>query len=271
MSKIERGVIKNLLKEYDEQEVDVFASYCVKLLLARKKDKSLRNPWMQKKTSEQMAELFKRVKKQGLTFDGVHITLQYTGVCFDYQAYKNKMYIAYPESKIDIQLVRDGDDFSFEKKSGKVIYTHKMKETFSGKEVVGVYCVIKNRRGEFFLPLSKQDILKRRKKAKTDSIWKEWPEEMIMKTVIKRACNLHFNDVIQGVEEMDNENYDLENPIDLDLEWKQEIESFDDLEKFRLYFKQNKGRGKEFQAYAIKHAEKLKQQKNEDSQNGTAN
>lgn len=32
---------------------------------------------------------------------------------------------------------------------------------------------------------------------------------MCLKTIVKKACKLHFGDIFTGVEEMDNENYDL--------------------------------------------------------------
>ena len=120
------------------------------------------------------------------------------------------MYNVYPESVIDCQLVREGDEFDFSKESGKVIYTHKISNPFEKKEIIGAYCIIKNKRGEFITILTKDDIDKHRKVAKTDYIWRQWFDEMALKTVVKKACKLHFADVYQNIEEVDNENYDLE-------------------------------------------------------------
>jgi len=212
---MEKEKIKNLLKDYDQQDVDKFASYCLKLVLEKDRNKDIKNPWMQNKTEEQMAELFKRVASDGLIFDGKHITLQKTGVNYDYIAYKNKMYLAYPESSIDISLVYNSDEFNFSKNTGKVEYEHVIKEPFNQNDanIIGGYCVIKNKRGEFLTILSKERIELHRKIAKTDSVWKAWFPEMCMKTIIKKACKTHFGDIYRGIEEMDNDNYDLEKSI----------------------------------------------------------
>ena len=227
-----------LLKDYPKEEVENFASYCIRLLLAKKKDGSLQNPWIQKKTEEQMVTLYKRVAKDGLVFDGTHITLQSTGISYDYVAYKNKMFLAYPESTIDLNLVYEGDDFKVAKESGNVIYSHNIVEPFnqSEKNIKGGYCVIKNKRGEFLTLLSKADIDKHRKVAKTDYIWRQWFAEMATKTVIKKACKLHFSDIFQNIEKNDNENYELENPLELDLKLKQEIDKLKTIEELKEYY-----------------------------------
>ncbi|MCH7690785.1 MAG: recombinase RecT [candidate division Zixibacteria bacterium] len=72
--------------------------------------------------------------------------------------------------------------------------------------------------------LSKEDIEKHRKVARTDYIWQAWPKEMALKTVIKKACKQHFDDIYEGINEMDNENYDLDLPLDVDLKHKEAIE-----------------------------------------------
>ena len=53
----------------------------------------------------------------------------YTAI--DYHTYKNKLLEVYPESKIDIQLVFEKDNFSFSKENGKIIYQHKILEPFA--------------------------------------------------------------------------------------------------------------------------------------------
>jgi len=246
-----KEVIIKLLSEFPQENVENFASYCIRLFLARKKDGSAQNPWIQNKTDEQMAILFKRVSADGLVFDGVHITLQSTGISYDYIAYKNKMFLAYPESTVDVGLVYEGDKFTIAKESGGVMYSHSITNPFnqSEKTLVGGYCVIKNKRGEFMTLLSKEDIDKHRKVAKTDFIWRDWFTEMATKTVIKKACKLHFSDIFQNIEKNDNENYDLENPLELELEVKQEIDAITTIEKLKEYYIENKGKGKDFDKY----------------------
>ena len=248
---MEKGKIIEILKDYPKEEVENFASYCIRLLLAKKRDGSLQNPFMQKKTDEQMAVLYKRVARDGLVFDGIHITLQSTGISYDYIAYKNKMFLAYPESTIDLSLVYGDDEFKVAKESGGVMYSHNIADPFNQNEnnIKGGYCVIKNKRGEFLTLLGKADIEKHRKVAKTDFIWRQWFVEMATKTVIKKACKLHFSDIFQNIEKNDNENYELENPLELDLKLKQEIDEIETIEKLKEYYQDNKGKGKEFDKY----------------------
>ena len=206
--------IIELLQDQNPEDAKKFAAYCVRLYL-EKKDGKPKNPWMQKKQPQQLADLFRRVAAEGLAFDGVHVTLQSTGVHYDYVAYKNKMLVAYPESEIDIQTVYEGDDFSCYKQNGLVYYNHTIKDPFNGNDddIKGAYCVIKNKRANFITTMGRDEITKHRRVAKTDYIWSQWFKEMCMKTVIKKACKLHFNDIYTTIEEMDNENNDIEKAV----------------------------------------------------------
>lgn len=248
---MKKETIIELLKEHKKEHVERFASYIIRLVLAKNKQNMIANPWIQGKTDKEMAVLFERVKKDGLVFDGEHITLQSTGVSYDYIAYKNKMLIAYPESKIDIALVYEGDTFSVAKESGSVIYSHNIKDPLSQeeKDIKGGYCVIINKRGEFLTLLSRADIDKHRKVARTDFIWRQWMKEMSLKTIIKKACKIHFSDIYENIEKMDNENYDLDNPIDLELKYKQEIDAIETVEELKKYYEKNKGKGADFDKY----------------------
>lgn len=212
VEQLQESLKQSLGNDYDKEAVEQYAAYCLRLKNETDKQGVLKNPWMQKKDVAQLDQLYRRVIKEGIPFDGVHVTLQSTGVSYDYVAYKNKMLIAYPESMVDLQLVYKGDDFNCSKDSGKVIYKHNIANPFDQKddEVIGGYCVIKNKRGEFLVTLSKEDIAKHRNVAKTDYIWKAWFKEMCLKTVIKKACKFHFQDVYEGIEKIDNDNYNLE-------------------------------------------------------------
>lgn len=220
--------IIELLKDYEKADVEKFASYIIGLYLAKDiKTQQIKNIWIQKRSEEEMAKLYERVNSQGLVFDGVHITLQKTGITYDYIAYKNKMLVAYPETIIDVELVYIDDDFSFSKDSGVVQYSHKIGDPFKRVDagLVGGYCVIKNKRGEFMTILKLDDFNKHRKVAKTDFIWKSWFVEMCKKTLIKKACKLHFDDIFTSIDSEDNKSYNLENPLNLDLEIKQAIDN----------------------------------------------
>ena len=247
------GIIA-LLGEYDKENVEAYAAYIMRLKLAKDKSGNIQNKWIQNRTPNELADLYKRVAKDGLVFDGVHITLQSTGISYDYIAYKNKMLLAYPDTQMDVQLVYKDDEFSVSNESGNIVYQHNIKDPLNQKEedVKGGYCVIKNKRGEFLTLLSKEDIDKHRKVARTDYIWRQWFKEMALKTVIKKACKQHFADIYENIEKQDNENYDLENPLGLDIKLKQEIDAIDSKEELKKYYEKNKGKGKEFDQYITK-------------------
>lgn len=226
------------------ENIDTFASYCLRLLLEKdKKTGKEKNLYMKQKTATALAQLFRRVGAEGLVFDGKHITIQSTGISYDYVAYKNKMLIAYPESKIDMSIVNEGDETKFSKDSGKIIYSHKVADPFSEKQnIVGAYCIIKNTRGEFLTTLNKDDIQKHRKVAKTDMIWSAWFKEMVLKTVLKKACKYHFDDIFEGMNEIDNETIDLSKserePVDAKEveEVINKIESIKDIKELQAYY-----------------------------------
>lgn len=257
---LKKDKILELLKDYNLEDVEKFASYIIRLQIEKKKDGTIMNSWMQQKNEEELCGLFRRIAKDGLTLDGVHITLQSTGISYDYIAYKNKMLLAYPESKIDVSLVYEGDEFSVSKESGNVMYHHNISNplTQDEKNIIGGYCVIRNNRGEFLTLLSKNDIQKHRKVAKTDFIWNQWFKEMALKTVIKKAVKQHFADIYENIEQTDNENYNLDNPLDLDLKYKQDIDAIQTREELKKYYELNKGKGEEFDKYISIKMEQLK-------------
>ena len=119
--------------------------------------------------------------------------------------------MVYPETIMDMQLVYNEDQFSFNKESGKVFYKHVIGNPFSQKSenVVGAYCVIKNRRGEFLTTMSKEDIEKHKKAAKTKFIWDQWAKEMYIKTIVKKGVKVHFDDVYTEMLEDEKDETDL--------------------------------------------------------------
>ena len=242
--------ISKELTEFNLEDVTKYIDYCHKLQ-TETKDGSLKNPYAKNIQDETFVKYFKQVAKDGLMLDGIHITIQKTGITYDYVAYKNKMYLVYPESTVDVQLVYKDDDFNVEKQSGTIRYIHKINNPFIQTEadIIGGYCVIKNKRGEFFTPLSKAEIDKHRKVAKTDFIWKQWFKEMALKTIIKKACKTHFADVYQNIEEIDNENYNLDNSTEIELEIKQTIENIEDVETLNSYYMANKDIVKDKKAF----------------------
>ncbi len=235
------NVIRGELKDFPEIDVERFVNYIWAELKAKKKGGGDKNPWMKQRPDLFFSDSFKNVASMGLIFDGVHITVQKTGISFDYQAYKNKMLLAYPETVLDVDLVYEGDVFSFSKSSGEVAYDHSIVEPFAriDDKVIGGYCVVKNKRGEFLTILTRDDIDKHRKVARTDYIWKAWFVEMARKTLIKKACKQHFEDIFQDINTADNENSNIDTNLEINLEVKAKVEEITDVGKLQKYWKEN--------------------------------
>lgn len=149
----------------------------------------------------------------GFALDGINYVLSGNRMYMPtYKAFKNKIYMVYPESEIDLQLIREGDTYGFAKESGSVVYTHEIADPFADAEpkIKGAYCIIKNKRGEFLETLNMSDYKAMRNGSKTPSLWDKWESEFWLKSVIKRACKRHFNDLTTALEEKDNEVIGLE-------------------------------------------------------------
>lgn len=237
-------IIKKALETYDLNKIEAYAEYLLKLLNAKDKHKKLKNPWMAYRTDDELISYYKKVSLDGLDLDGVHVTLQSTGISYDYIAYKNRMLLVYPETLFDVSLVYKNDKFKFSKQSGKVIYQHEISNPFDQRQedIIGGYCIIINKRGEFITSLSASQIEKHRKIARTDTIWKSWFHEMCLKTIIKKAVKIHFADIYQHIETIDNENYDLEQPLGISIEDKTAIEGIKTIEALKKYWEKNQGR-----------------------------
>ena len=202
------------LKGENSVAVEQFAAYCQRLLVEKNKDNTPKNPWMSTKTAAALAALFKRVKQEGLVFDGKHVTLQKRGITYDYVAYKNKMLVAYPETKFDLNVICKGDTFENSNDNGVLTYKHVIADPFAEKpEIIGAFAVIRNKRGDFLTVINKADIQKHRNVAQTDSIWSAWFKEMVLKTVMRKATKYHFDDVFDGMNAIDNDQYDLDTVI----------------------------------------------------------
>lgn len=249
------NIIRKELEAFNQVDVERFISYIWKTSNDKK------GLWMKQRPDLFFSDSFKNVASTGLILDGVHITIQSTGISFDYQAYKNKMLLAYPESLVDVDLVYDGDEFSFSKKSGDVSYSHTIVNPFSREDsaVIGGYCVVKNKRGEFLTILTRADIDKHRKVARTDYIWAAWFVEMARKTLIKKACKQHFEDIFQDINVADNENSNIDNSLEVDLGVKAEVEAITTVEALHTYWKDNndKHKGKWFNQLVSEHKEHI--------------
>ncbi len=162
----------------------------------------------------------------GFPLDGVNYVITGNSMYMPtYKAFKNKIYMVYPESVIDVQLIREGDTYHFAKESGSVIYSHDIADPFDSVEpkIKGAYCVIKNKRGEFLETLNLSDYTNMKNASKMPKLWDKWESEFFLKSVIKRACKRHFNDITSAIEEKDNEIVGLEEVVKASEDKKQSI------------------------------------------------
>lgn len=159
--------------------------------------------------SDQLLKLYIKYINVGIVLDGVNAVITaYERVFITWVGYKNKVLSVYPESEFDVQLVRDGDMFQVAKQSGKVVYTHDISDPFSSnKGIIGAYCIIKNKRGEALETLGLDDYDKMKQSAMMKSTWDKWASEFWLKSVIKRACKRHFNDIVEEIDKLDNQDY----------------------------------------------------------------
>lgn len=265
---MEYAELKHLLADYDQEKVNVYLAYLRQLEVSKGKDKQPKNKWFAHFTANQAASIYKKVAIDNIYIDGDTVTLTFKGKVmanYNYQAYKNKLLNVYPESKFDLQIVKQGDAFEFKKESGKVIYTHVFASPFSlENKTIGTYCVIKNNRGEFIEFLNMEEIAKMKNVAKTKNIWETWEDEMILKSVIKRACKRHFKDLVTNIESIDNENYDLEN-VDLESEVQKKIENSKTAKEVMDIYRLYKGKLKDETAFLQMLGNKRKEIENENS------
>lgn len=244
--KFDFQALKDSLKNEDSDKVADLISQIDSLRTSKKKDGSFTCKWFTFLTIAKAVELFKKAKSQELYIDNKHIIIENRGgkigLSYDYIAYKNKLLTIYPSAKFDFNVVYKDDDFFIEKKDGKVFYNHKLNNPFNNKNtnVIGAYCIIKISTGDFFITLDLEEIAQLRKKASNDSIWQEWFKDMCIKSVIKKLVSKHFDDIYREINEDDNETINLENPIDIELELKQEIDEIEDLEKLKVLYDKKK-------------------------------
>lgn len=206
---------KLLAKDYPEKDVKRFLAY-VDNAIREEASKDAEKKAVTKNNTDALYSLAVKYFNMGVTIDGVNAVVSgYNMVMVTYHGYKNAVLRAYPEAELDIQLVREGDTFSFAKESGSVVYTHSLADPFENeeKEIIGAYFVAKTKRGEFLETLNKTDFEKMKKASKMKYLWDSWASEFWLKSVIKRGCKRHFYDVVAEIDEQDNADFGIEEKV----------------------------------------------------------
>jgi recombinational DNA repair protein RecT len=152
----------------------------------------------------------------GLVIDGINVVITGKAMAMvTYHGYKNKVKQTYPTATFDVQLVREGDTFTVAKESGHVIYSHQFGSPFENKPIQGAYCAIKIDDNDYFEALNQRDYKEMQKSSKQGFLWDKWESEFWLKSVIKRACKRHFNDVVAEIDKVDNEDYGAKDTKDV--------------------------------------------------------
>lgn len=211
--KQEIGKLKQRVLNYGASEEDAkkFIIHVDEFLSKYKKDDK-GNKIFNKLDAGYAYKAFVIVDTVGLKFDGINAV--FTGwkrFFFTADGYKNKVLLTYPETKFDLQLVNDGDDFKIAKESGSIIYTHNISDPFgNNKRITGAYVVLKTDRGEYFESINQDTFNKMKNNAMNSQTWDMWASEFWLKSVVKRACKRHFKDVTIEIDKLDNSDYGID-------------------------------------------------------------
>ena len=209
--KCDLNSLRSLLEAYPQDCTNIYIAY-IKQLHTQKKGKQLVNPWAKDYDTDWYYNQFIKVARDGIYIDGDCVTLTSLGITYDYNAYKKILLLKFPETKLDVSLVYDGDEFTFHKSNGNITYTHNIRNPFAtGKKIIGAYAIVTNSRGAFLETIDIDDINKFKNSSKMSHIWKVWYDRMVLKSVLKRICKIGFYDVFQNVEQIDNEQSDPNN------------------------------------------------------------
>lgn len=155
--------------------------------------------------------LFTKYRKMGLPIDGTNVVITGKNMAMvTYNGYKNKVKQSYPSATFDVQLVREGDEFKFSKKDGRMTYTHDFGNPFQDNPIIGAYCIIEIGEKQYFESLNTADFGKMKDTSRQKYLWGQWASEFWLKSVLKRACKRHFYDEVKEIDKNDNDDYGVD-------------------------------------------------------------
>lgn len=167
-----------------------------------------------KHTDTELYTLVLKYLNAGTNLDGTNVILSGKNMgLITFHGYMNKVKQLHPNVFFDVQLVREGDTFSFKKLSGKVDYSHEFGDPFTDKPIKGAYAVVKlnNESDDQSLELLNiEDFQKMKGSSRNSATWNKWESEFWRKSVIKRACKVYFAEEVKALEEIDNADYGID-------------------------------------------------------------
>lgn len=135
-----------------------------------------------------------------------------------YKGYIHRVCEHNPSTEFQTGLVFERDELEVFKQDGVAHYKHKCETPFPSKKdmaenLSGAYCYISYQINGYNYShielIGKDDISIIRSKAKSDNVWDEFFSEQIKKAIIRRACKVPFAKVVNDLDELDNQNFDL--------------------------------------------------------------
>jgi len=207
--------IRKELVKYPSHKVDLFIGYLDKASREKKRDKTLKNPFMGFSGFEGKAILmFKKAASLGFFIDGKMVNILSRGLSFDYHCYISHFESKHPEGQLYYGVVRKEDKFEYTDMDGDIVYSYipSTAHVFNKKAnpIIGAFCVIKTNQGQSMTIIDKDDINQIKSKAMTAYIWKEWEEGMTLKSVIRRGLDKSFKAEFAVLTIHDNKHYDIQ-------------------------------------------------------------
>lgn len=193
-------------------------------------------------TASQLISRWRRARNLGLNFDGTQVFFDWrNGFDIGYIGMKNIVLQKYPKAKFDINVVFKEDELIYRKTDSGVKYEFTPKDPFAFPVIKGDDTNVKGSFGyiacndesgtEVFITLTLETIREMEGMSKGKENWGKWPDQMIIKSTIKRMTKqLRFDERLQQAVEIDNELYgaDFSNPTNPHQTTLEDAEAFFD-------------------------------------------
>lgn len=126
----------------------------------------------------------------------------------EWRGYVAKVREADASAKVTAYLIYKGDKFTHSTSNGNAFYSHERKDSLNDNidDMIGAFCYIKTDTGSSIKVLSRAmlDDIRASSKAGYGYIWKDWPHEQYIKTIIRSACKIEFTEAVAALDAMDN-------------------------------------------------------------------
>ena len=95
-------------------------------------------------------------------------------------------------------------------------------------------------------------------------IWDTWFDRMVLKSIIKRICNIHFKDIVKDIDKIDNETNDL-NATNIKEDLQEKIRNAKSEQELTEIYNQNIGSVEDIEGFIAMLSDRKKELKNDTS------